>query len=64
MTTNKRKRAAARTSEKESTSVLLRSVGNSYIITMPRAVVKKMELEKGDVLELSYDSRTVTVQRA
>ena len=42
-------------------SVILRELGNSLIITIPKEILDKMEWEKGTELQLSTDSRGTTL---
>ena len=43
--------------------VKLRKVGNSYVVTVPIDTVNRFELEEGDFLALTFDSKDIQKQK-
>ena len=39
--------------------VKLRKVGNSYVVTIPKDMIDRFELEEGDYLALDFDSNEI-----
>ncbi len=39
--------------------VKLRKVGNSYVVTIPKDTVDRFELQEGDYLAITFDSKDI-----
>jgi len=39
--------------------VKLRKVGNSYVVTIPKDIIDRFELDEGDFIALGFDSNEI-----